>query len=81
MTKRRRNVRTGARFADRPTEWTTAVVMIVVALGAFRNDHDLVALVAVLGAAVPVVVTAATAWWEKAHAVDTTEPTPVVGSG
>lgn len=75
-----RNVRTGVSPVDRPTEWTSALIMLILAAVAWNSDHDTAALLAVVGAALPVLITALTAWWESRHSTTTTEPTPVVGS-
>jgi len=73
-------VRTGVTPVDRPTEWTTAIIMLALALLAWNTDHDTAALLAVVAAVLPVLVTSLTAWWESHHATTTTAPTPVVGS-
>ena len=51
----------------RPTEWTTAVTLLVVAGLSWLTDHNTAALVAVGAAALPVLVTAAVEWWRKRH--------------
>lgn len=74
-----RAVRTGVSPVDRPTEWTTALVMLVTAAVAYYNDRDIAALIAVAAAVLPVLVTAVAAWWEKRHAVTVPGPVEVVG--
>lgn len=51
----------------RPTEWTSALTMLVLAVIAYASNHDVAALVAVVGAALPVLVTAAVTWWRSRH--------------
>jgi hypothetical protein len=50
---------------DRPTEWTSALVMLVLGVIAYLDDRNVAALVAVIGAALPVVVTALVVWWRR----------------
>jgi Zn-dependent protease with chaperone function len=57
--------RTGITPVERPTEWTTAIVLLITAVIAYFNDHDAAALVAVAMAAVPVLVTALVSWWDR----------------
>lgn len=57
--------RSGITPVERPTEWTTAVVMIVLAILAYQSDHNTAALVAVAAAALPVIVTAIVSAWDK----------------
>ena len=71
----KRPVRKGKRFQDRPTEWTTAIVMLVLAVQQYLSDHNIAALTAVVGACLPVLLTAAVSWYEahKANAVAVVE--------
>jgi Zn-dependent protease with chaperone function len=57
--------RTGITPVERPTEWTTAIVLLITAVIAWLGDHDTAALVAVLLSAVPVIVTAVVSWWDR----------------
>jgi uncharacterized membrane protein YkvI len=50
---------------DRPTEWTSALVMLVLGVIAYLDDRNVAALVAVAGAVLPVLVTAAVVWWRS----------------
>lgn len=45
--------------ADRPTEWVTAIGGLVTGFIAWRTDHDTAALVAVVMAVVPTLITLA----------------------
>jgi len=60
--------RSGVSPAARPTEWTTAVVLLITAAVAWYNDRDTAALVAAAGAALPVIVTAIAAWYDRRNA-------------
>jgi amino acid transporter len=70
--------RTGISPAERPTEWTTAVVMLITAALAWRTDHDTAALVAVVALVLPVIVTALASWYDRRHLPPA--PTPTVGT-
>jgi len=50
---------------DRPTEWTSALVMLVLGVIAYLDDRNVAALVAVAGAVLPILVTAAVVWWRS----------------
>lgn len=52
----------------RPTEWTAAVVMLVLAVVAYVQDRNVAVLIAIIGAAVPVIVTALVEWWRSRKA-------------
>jgi len=73
-----RPIRSGVSPVDRPTEWTTALVMLITAALAYNSDHDIAALIAVVAAALPVLVTAITTAWERRHATPSPAPVPVV---
>lgn len=59
--------RTGLTPQARPTEWTTAVVLLITAAIAWYNDRNTAALIAAAGAALPVIVTAITTWYDRRH--------------
>jgi len=59
---------------ERPTEWITAVVMLVTAVIAFTDDRDIAGLIAVGAACLPVIVTAVVTWWESRRTKVPTEP-------
>jgi hypothetical protein len=59
--------RTGYSPVARPTEWTTAVVLLITAAIAWYNDRNTAALVAAIGAALPVIVTALATWYDRRH--------------
>jgi hypothetical protein len=73
--------RTGVTPVERPTEWTMAVVMLITAFFAWRTDHDTGALIAVAAAALPVIVTAITAWYDRRQAQQVPAPVPTTGTG
>lgn len=68
MADHKRPVRKGKRFLDRPTEWTTAIIMLVLAAQRYMADRNIQALVAVIGACLPVLITAAVSWYESRKA-------------
>lgn len=70
--------RSGITPVERPTEWTTAVVMLVLAVLAYQTDHDTAALLAVAGAVLPVIVTAIVTAWDRRTA---TAPVPPSDGG
>lgn len=57
--------RSGISPAERPTEWTTAVVLLVTAAIAWSNDKNTAALIAAGAAALPAIVTAIATWWDR----------------
>jgi hypothetical protein len=72
--------RSGITPAERPTEWTMAVVMLITAGLAWQSDHDTGALIAVAAAALPVIITAITAWYDRRKAQPEPVPAPTVGT-
>ena len=66
--------RSGLTPVARPTEWTTALTMLVVAVLAWQSNHDLAALVSVAGACLPVIVTAIVAAVERVRATNAKLP-------
>lgn len=70
-------IRKGIRPSARPTEWTSAAIMLAGAFAAYTTDHNVAALLAVIGACVPALSTAVASWWEQRHA-DTVAVTPAV---
>ena len=60
--------RSGISPVKRPTEWTTAVAMLVSAGILFYNDRDTAALVATASACLPVIITAIVAAYERRKA-------------
>jgi hypothetical protein len=50
---------------DRPTEWTSALVMLVLGVIAYLDDRNIAALIAIIGAALPVIVTSAVVFWRS----------------
>ena len=61
----------------RPTEWTTAIVMLWFSAYQFYQDRNMAAFMATVGAFLPAIVTAITSWWESRHA-ETTAVVPAV---
>jgi len=74
---KKRPIRKGASPVERPTEWTTAVVMLITAFVTWQANRDTAALISVGAACLPVIVTAVVAWYEERHA-DTVDITPAV---
>ena len=68
MTDHKRPVRKGKKFLDRPTEWSTAIIMLALAVQQYAADHNVAALVATIGACLPVLITAAVSWYESRKA-------------
>lgn len=50
---------------ERPTEWTSALVMLVLGVIAYLDDRNIAALIAIVGAALPVIVTTIVVWWRR----------------
>lgn len=68
MARRKHPLRRGLTPTARPTEWTVAAVMLLVAVIAWVNDRDTAALLAVLGATAPALATTGFAYLERRRA-------------